>query len=63
MSNSNASTLSPPGNNVNKDDWVKSHEDSEFTGNEFTISNIRILDEDNQKGLLFKALRGKAIVI
>ena len=63
MSNSNASTLSPPGNNVNKDDWVKSHEDSEFTGNEFTISNIRILDEDNQKGLLFKALRGKSIVI
>jgi hypothetical protein len=27
-------------------------------GGEYSVSNIRILDEDSQKGLLFKALRG-----
>jgi hypothetical protein len=59
-SNPNMSSPSAPGfgTSLPKDEWGKSIDEAEFSGNDFTISNVRILDEENQKGLLFKALRG-----
>lgn len=65
--NSNASSNNGINNNGNNTANSKSNnendsprEDSDFNGNEYSISNIRLLDDETQKGLLFKALRGKS---
>ncbi len=50
--NGTPSTSTSTGNSA---EWVKSPGQEE---NEYSISNLRLMDEETQKGLLFKALRG-----
>jgi hypothetical protein len=51
--NNSATVTNTPGN-----EWVQAGRDEDFNANDYNISNLRILDEETQKGLLFKALRG-----